>query len=132
MADLSSRLLEAAHDPLTPDSMVPLLEEAARALSPAPVLMMPSRERMRERIAADPDVEDCGAVPASTAAPLRRVRHVRRGSEYEVLGEAEGQVSVKGAVILEEGDRVVVYRGADGRLWWRVPEEFSDGRFVDI
>lgn len=68
------------------------------------------------------------------------VRHVARGTTYDVLGEAEVQLSkpTAGAVggdgyrKLREGDRLVVYRGKDDRLWARFPDEFRDGRFKDI
>lgn len=79
----------------------------------------------------------------------RRVRHKARGTTYEVLGEAEAQVS-NGRVVqrpvsrkddtglrcsmqLVEGDNLVVYRCEQtGKLWCRRPEEFEDGRFEDI
>ncbi len=68
------------------------------------------------------------------------VRHVARGTTYDVLGEAEVQISkpTAGAVggdgyrKLREGDRLVVYRGKDQRLWARFPAEFYDGRFKNI
>lgn len=68
---------------------------------------------------------------------MRRVRHKKRGSTYEVLGEAELQISVKlpqdhGGRLAEEGDRITVYRGEDGRLWARFTDEFEDGRFEEI
>lgn len=74
-----------------------------------------------------------------------RVRHLKRGTEYEVLGEAEAQIAnritcpdgigngvLPNSSILREGDRLTVYRGADGKLWCRFPDEFRDGRFVTI
>ena len=68
------------------------------------------------------------------------VRHVARGTTYDVLGEAEVQISKPTADVfrrdayreLREGDRLVVYRGKDDRLWARFPDEFRDGRFKDI
>lgn len=72
--------------------------------------------------------------------PLPRVRHLKRGSIYEVLGEAEAQISTGYpgpdhagyGFHLAEGDKLVVYRGLeDGKLWLRAPEEFADGRFAD-
>lgn len=79
-------------------------------------------------------------IAARPAAPeaqgAERVRHVKRGMEYEVLGEAEAQVSVtepghrKGIVRhIQDGDRLTVYRGSDGKLWCRFTDEFRDGRF---
>lgn len=68
------------------------------------------------------------------------VRHVARGTLYDVLGEAEVQISFPmdsdgpgdGYRKLREGDRLVVYRGNDQRLWARFPAEFYDGRFKNI
>lgn len=80
----------------------------------------------------------------SDAGWRERVRHVKRGTEYEVLGEAEAQVSgsdsritehrdwLTEAVILEDGDKLTVYRGTDGRLWCRPTDEFRDGRFLTL
>ncbi|WP_246696013.1 hypothetical protein, partial [Methylorubrum populi] len=85
------------------------------------------------------------AIAARPAAPeaqgAGRVRHVKRGTEYEVLGEAEAQISKQDqttvrvcghhARVLHEEDRLVVYRSvADGKLWCRFTDEFRDGRFV--
>lgn len=76
-------------------------------------------------------------VPASREI----VRHVKRGTEYEVLGEAEVQVSthcvaLPGSTIIREaragygGDHLTVYRCLKtGKLWCRRPDEFRDGRF---
>lgn len=52
-------------------------------------------------------------------------RHKKRGSTYTVVGTAEVQSSNP----VNEGDRLVVYRGEDGRLWARPVDEFTDGRF---
>lgn len=78
--------------------------EADRAsLSPAatPGLAMPSREWMRDKIAADPDVEDCGAVPAATP-----------------VSEAGGDVAVFPAdgelMVMENG-----HRSCDFERWSR-------------
>lgn len=88
--------------------------------------------------------------PISTASnprvgPLERVRHLKRGTEYEVLGDAELQVSVARGEPVEllettldpefvccEGDRLVIYKGSDGKLWAREVSEFRDGRFETI
>ena len=82
----------------------------------------------------------------SSGGALERVRHVKRGTEYEVLGEAEGQVStgdpaMAAALGLEEGGlpfrsvcdetKIVIYRCIKtGKLWWRFPDEMTDGRFA--
>lgn len=68
------------------------------------------------------------------------VRHVGRGTLYDVLGEAEVQISFPtdwagvgdGYRPLREHDRLVIYRGKDDRLWARFPSEFHDGRFENI
>ena len=76
-----------------------------------------------------------------SAKPFERVRHLKRGTEYEVLGEAEAQVSegmkrygMPGAtrLISDEG-RLTVYRCIKtGKLWARFTDEFRDGRFETI
>jgi hypothetical protein len=76
---------------------------------------------------------------ADAKTSLRRVRHIKRGSIYDVLGEAEVQISEPGryfgsgalndpgARILAEGDKLVVYRDCKtGKLWTRFPDEFND------
>lgn len=76
---------------------------------------------------------------------MRRVRHRKRGTVYEVLGNAEAQVS-RGdglydceenslgiGIPLREGDALTIYRCVEtGRLWARSPGEFEDGRFEEI
>lgn len=57
-----------------------------------------------------------------------RYRHKKRGTVYEVIGEAELQVA-NTRYTPGEGDFLVVYRGEDGKLWARWDEEFHDGRF---
>lgn len=67
----------------------------------------------------------------------KRVRHVKRGSTYDVIGVAEAQVSKTGrsdfpatARLIGDGDRIVVYKAdSDGKLWCRFEDEFLDGRF---
>lgn len=67
-----------------------------------------------------------GALSPRPAKEGERVRHVKRGSTYRVIGEAEVQC----AVMVEEGDRLTVYRcDTDGKLWARPTAEFRDGRF---
>lgn len=67
---------------------------------------------------------------APEAQGAERVRHVKRGTEYEVLGEAVAQVSAVGGRVLGDYDKLTVYCGSDGRLWCRFTDEFRDGRFV--
>lgn len=79
-----------------------------------------------------------GAGREGEGRDLERVRHLKRGTEYEVLGEAEAQVS-KGASTRDgkhhrcicDDDRLTVYRCLKtGKLWCRFTDEFRDGRFV--
>lgn len=73
------------------------------------------------------------------APVVRRVRHLKRGSTYEVIGDAEGQISHSNEELGRSGQRVVaegtvltVYKcDKTGKLFWRFPSEFNDGRFVD-
>lgn len=57
-----------------------------------------------------------------------RVRHLRRGSTYTVLGPARIQT----ATPLTDLAEVVIYRGEDGETWARPVAEFEDGRFVPL
>lgn len=52
-------------------------------------------------------------------------RHLKRGTEYMMVGRAEVQASEP----LTEAELVAVYRARDGRLWVRRWAEFHDGRF---
>lgn len=58
----------------------------------------------------------------------KRVRHVKRGTEYEVLGVGAIQADAP----LPDMANVVIYRGEDGQLWARAYDEFYDGRFEDV
>lgn len=65
-----------------------------------------------------------------------RVRHKARQTDYAVIAhEAEMQVSTgpidRGQHVREirDGDKLVVYTGADGKTWARFSDEFHDGRF---
>ena len=64
-----------------------------------------------------------------TIEDARRVRHLKRGIEYEVVGRA----SVHAMHAIEEDDTVVVYRAIGGHaLYVRPVDEFEDGRFEVI
>lgn len=58
-----------------------------------------------------------------------RYRHVKRGTEYEVIGLASLQIATGDLV---DGSSLVIYRGEDGQLWAREEGEFHDGRFVEV
>jgi hypothetical protein len=55
-----------------------------------------------------------------------KVKHLKRGTTYTVIGRAELQSGFDCA----EGQCLVVYQGVDGKLWARPEQEFHDGRFV--
>jgi hypothetical protein len=56
-------------------------------------------------------------------------RHKKRGTSYEVLGEA---ILHAKEYALHDGAQVIVYRGEDGQLWVRPKGQFLDGRFQVI
>lgn len=77
----------------------------------------------------------------SDAGWRERVRHVKRGTEYDVLHRGVSlQVALdrllpngrEWSKALIEGDRLVIYQGKDGKLWAREESEFDDGRFETI
>jgi hypothetical protein len=85
------------------------------------------------------------AATALTAAQGPIYRHLKSGTVYERLGEAEGQLAKpdfhyesmgnvprKGYRHVSEGTVITVYRGEGGKLWWRFPDEFDDGRFEKV
>lgn len=55
--------------------------------------------------------------------------HVKRGTRYEIFNEAELQISTRQPV---DGDTLVIYLGANGKLYARLREEFHDGRFKPV
>lgn len=61
---------------------------------------------------------------------MRRVRHKKRGTEYEVIGQ--GIFQIAGDTSIADEEPVVVYRGDDQRIWVRPVAEFEDGRFEDV
>ena len=85
-------------------------------------LSLERRDIARDALQSAPAV----AVPEELR-PIRRWRHVARGSAYDELGTAELQAA-NGPV--EEGALLIIYRGDDGKLWARRASEFGDGRFA--
>jgi hypothetical protein len=59
----------------------------------------------------------------------RRVRHLVRGSSYDVLAEA---ANVQASEPIVEGDKVAVYLADDETICVRPVGEFNDGRFEDV
>ncbi len=59
----------------------------------------------------------------------RRMRHLARGSSYDVLAEA---ANVQSSNPIVEGDQVAVYSAEDGSFWVRPVGEFNDGRFETV
>lgn len=82
------------------------------------------REVLEQYVA--PALASAAAVPAAA----ERFRHVKRGTEYAVVGRASLQNA--GAVALSEAACMVIYRGDDGKLWAREESEFMDGRFEPV
>ncbi|MCV9963808.1 hypothetical protein OIU34_18180 [Pararhizobium sp. BT-229] len=81
-------------------------------------------------ISLDPDAApSLWAFVASLLPQTRRVRHRKRGSDYDIMNEA---VSVQCAEPIKEGDVLCVYVEEDGKGWARPRGEFNDGRFETL
>jgi hypothetical protein len=65
------------------------------------------------------------------ATTSRKWRHRLRGTVYEEIGRAELQAADRNRPHPMEQDTLVIYRGADGKLWARWDVEFGDGRFEE-
>ncbi|MFG1340406.1 hypothetical protein [Xanthobacter autotrophicus] len=105
----------------------------------------PGADRRRDRLCAliDPMLTTPPTAPAAARSAAEEWepthRHVKRGSFYRVIGEADAQVNEdgmtvggKGARVLCDGDALIIYEGANGKMWARFPDEFNDGRFVAL
>jgi hypothetical protein len=57
-----------------------------------------------------------------------KFKHRKRGTSYTVLGRAVLQTNQP----VSDEQELVVYAGADGRLWVRPVSEFYDGRFEKL
>lgn len=82
-----------------------------------------AHQRYCDRIA---DAVLVALAPSSPWQPTHR--HVKRGTDYEVLGRAV----IQAAEPLDDEEYVIVYRGQDGQLWARCADEFNDGRFIPL
>jgi hypothetical protein len=64
-----------------------------------------------------------------TAFESNRVRHLKRGSTYRVVGRGKVQTDAP----LTDYDDVMIYQSeADASIWVRPVAEFYDGRFAQI
>lgn len=61
--------------------------------------------------------------------PGQMFRHIKRGTEYEIIGVGDLQMSRD---LLVDGSSMVLYRGANGQLCCREEGEFLDGRFERV
>lgn len=55
----------------------------------------------------------------------QKVRHLKRGTTYDVVGLAYLQTDKP----VTDMEPMVVYRGTDGKLWVRPESEFTSDRF---
>lgn len=97
----------------------------------------PGADEVLTKIALDA----LAAIRAAGVALVPReatARHISSGTSYDVLGEAEVQISridpveylpSGGDRRISDGDTLTIYCGSDGKLWARFPDEFTDGRF---
>lgn len=70
---------------------------------------------------------EIGALRAERKRAWRSThRHVKRGTDYQVLGEGRVQTTHP----LRDDDYVTIYRDRHGLYWARPTSEFEDGRFI--
>ena len=55
--------------------------------------------------------------------------HRKRGTDYKVVGEVRLNYS---EVVPKDGEMLTLYLGEDGVYSSRRPEEFLDGRFLEV
>lgn len=57
--------------------------------------------------------------------PVKRIRHLERGTTYVEI--ARGELQISGEWELEEGDTIVAYRCEQtGKVWFREASEVDD------
>ena len=113
------RLSDAEVDAL----LAPIIHASGSRLS---YYTMPkTRSDMRTALRAALSAAD--AIQPPQRDEVRLVRHKKRGTTYEVIGEADLQTERP----ISDYEVLTVYKGPDGRLWARPSTEFEDGRFED-
>jgi len=68
----------------------------------------------------DPKVRDLANEGRRLYRPT--IRHIKRGSYYSILGKLTVQAS---ETIVRDGSTLTLYRGTDGSLYGRPPEEIK-------
>lgn len=133
----------AADAPATPSNPTTIREETARELLAVEYdragYHRPA-SRVRQGQFDDFDTAAIRAILSALGPPPTEVRegvatretwrHVKRGTLYEVLGDAELQDAA--GFGQHEHACLTIYRGEDGKLWARNSAEFQDGRFERI
>ena len=66
--------------------------------------------------------------PASGMEFVPHIKHKKRGTFYQVIGE----VTLQTERPREDNERLMLYKGEDGKYWARPHQEFDDGRFEAI
>jgi hypothetical protein len=110
----------------------PTVEEIASVIDPAVWKNAGWRARMaydtdRDKAPSLRKASDILTLINARAEPGWRPthRHVKRGTDYEVIGAA----SLQASRAVGEAAILTIYRDAKGRLWARPEVEFDDGRF---
>lgn len=127
--DLITRAEEIARNPHAYERA--FVSEVLRKLIAALKAVVAERDALHEQQVADANA--AAALRARVAelegAELARVKHLKRGSTYQVLGEGKVQTETP----LTDNDPVIIYQAeSDGALWVRPPSEFHDGRFAAL
>lgn len=106
--------------------------DAAQAVLDADGNLYTHDQRANARIEAAQEREHLRQLRAAQAklgvADCPRFRHKKRGDIYVEMDIAIAQCSAT----IHDNDPVTVYRGSNGQLYVRPPEEFGDGRFEPL